>query len=348
MKKGFIDRNVILQIAEKTKFQDITVEQVYWLTWILDELMLNEFKKDFALMGGSAIVFMYEDMYRLSVDIDIDYIRNPDLGRESHDEIKDLQNSHISQVKQIANKLNLDLKIIDQGSRYLQLQLLYKSVFGPIRSIDLDMGYRYCHSVIVPNNIAWPNIFDDQDWPDFEVQVLVPEEIWASKIIATIGGARKDTDDGKSYLGFKRKIRHLYDTYYLVENLIGKKKRSIDLSLLKSIVLLFGVSRIVNFEFFRGDLLTLYSDKDIEDQLFPVLKIGHNIPSLIELQRKVRRFLDDVIFKLKKDDYLFFEDFASRNFRPERIFNDLKITKRLKSMFFYDEMMGKVMVPPGR
>jgi predicted nucleotidyltransferase component of viral defense system len=336
-----INRDVVERISANTGFQDIVIEQVFWLSWILQELCVTEIGRDFALMGGSAIVFMHEDIYRLSVDIDLDYVANPDLGRNSFEEIKELQNLHRGLVEQISKKFAIRFKVLKQTNRFMSLQLLYRSVFGPERSIDLDMGYRYCHSVLKPDQMKWPNMFMEKDWPDFRLQVLAPEELWASKIIATIGGGRIDTEEG-AYLGFKRKIRHLYDTYYLV-NLIIRKKSKIDLKLLKSIVLLFGASRIEKFEFFRGDLIGLYSFRDLDTELFPVLKSRENYPSLLEMQRKVRRFLDDVIFNFVESDYQFFEDFSNETFRPERLFKDVRINKRLKSMFFYDEMMKKIL-----
>mgnify|MGYP001767861519 CR=1 FL=1 len=77
------DKDAIKAIADQSKFDVIVVEKVLHMERILHKISESELlRKDFALMGGSAIVFLYGNVYRLSVDLDLDFINNPNLGKD--------------------------------------------------------------------------------------------------------------------------------------------------------------------------------------------------------------------------------------------------------------------------
>jgi len=235
-----IDRSLIESISQKEKFAETTVEKVLWLSRILKHFMNTELKKDFALMGGASITFLYEKVYRLSIDIDLDYVANPRLGRGGSDEIQKVQSRHLEIIKDMATLLGLKYITDPQkDERFIQIHLQFPSSYGMKPSIDLDLGYRYCHSVLDLEEKEWPDTFvipvTGKTRDKFTVFTLAPEELWASKIVATIGGERIDFK-GKSFLGSKNKIRHLFDVYYFVKEIVPKK-HNIDLDLLKKIYL---------------------------------------------------------------------------------------------------------------
>jgi len=335
----------IEEVAKKNRFLGATVEHVYWMKNILKAMQKTPLSHDFALMGGSAIAFLYENIYRLSIDLDLDYIANPDLGREGSYEIEELQNKHFKFIQDIGDQLNLKVNQIEltKDRRFAQFQLTYPSVYGGTKSVDLDLGYRYCHSILEPNIIDFPDFIDKDK---IKVRTLAPEEIWASKIIAAIGGNRMDVPEdnrgGKVFLGFKRKIRHLYDCYHLVKNIFEKQPNKIDFEILKKLVVLMGVTRIEEFEFFRGDMISLYSEKEIDEQLRPVIKTTKDPPDLLTMKRTFRKFLDQHVFAgYDENIYEFFEDFSANIFRPQRLF-EKNIANVLKKMFYYDEILDKV------
>ncbi|NOY09772.1 MAG: hypothetical protein GXP33_13125 [Spirochaetes bacterium] len=134
---------------------------------------------------------------------------------------------------------------------------------------NFDLGYRYYHAILETNIMKFPDFIEGRT---INVKTLARKELWASKIIAAIGGERIDAPDdkkgGKVFLGFKRNIRHLYDCYHLVKNIIDEQLHKIDLKVLKNLVVLMGATGIEEFEFFRGDLISLYSEQEIKDQRF--------------------------------------------------------------------------------
>ena len=57
-----VDKNQIEAVSEKYRVAEITAEKVIWLTRVLAELSGSRIAEDFALMGGSAIVYLHADL----------------------------------------------------------------------------------------------------------------------------------------------------------------------------------------------------------------------------------------------------------------------------------------------
>ena len=83
-------------------------------------------------------------------------------------------------------------------------------------------------------------------------------------------------------------------------------------------------------------------EDEIDTQLRPVLLTTKDPLDLMTLKRTFRRFLDEHIFvNYNENIYEFFEDFSTNIFRPQKLFED-HIANRLKKMFYYDEILDKV------
>ena len=345
-----LDQAVIERYASERDMEDATVEQVLWLSRILFELSRNKAKKDFALMGGSAIVFLHKNMYRFSTDLDLDFIGNKSLGSEGVRQVRERMERDRQMLRGIADTLGMSFTLakgvgtIETAAqrRFIQYEFTFPSIFRRTgMTVEVDLSYRYCHSVLGPESKPWP-ITVDGLLPQFQVQTLRPEELYAGKIMAMLGGESTERLDfpGKIGLFFKRKIRHLYDVYLLAEE-VSDDPKAIDLAVLKRLVLLFGMSRIKNFPFFRGDGIVAYDEDDKRDELTPVVPRERPLPTVQEMKWVVRQFLDEHLFRYEQNDYDFMEDFSAKLFRPQKIFGE-KEARRLKTMFYYKETLDKV------
>lgn len=347
-----IDEAVINGLSDKYRIEEGVVEKVLWLTRVLEALTRSAVANDFALMGGSAIVFLHRDVYRFSTDLDLDFIGDKDLGIEGKKQLSDRMRNDQKHLRRIAKDLGMTLQLSkDTGSmakasirRFVQYEMDYPSHYRRREgaAVEIDLSYRYCHTVLKPVRKPWP--FDVPDLvPAFQVQTLQPEELYAGKIIAMLEGEETERIDfeDKIRLLYKRKIRHLYDVYLIAQD-VAEGKNALDLKLLKSLVLLFGVSRIQNFAFARGDAIMVYKDADIQKELVPVMPSGKYVPTAQEMKWAIRRFLDQHLLNYSETDYEFMEDFAAKNFRPQKIFGTTE-ARRVKGMFFYKEMLEKVM-----
>ena len=128
---------------------------------------------------------------------------------------------------------------------------------------------------------------------------------------------------------------------YLLAEEVSDDPKAIDLAVLKRLVLLFGMSRIKNFPFFRGDGIVAYDEDDKRDELTPVVPRERPLPTVQEMKWVVRQFLDEHLFRYEQNDYDFMEDFSAKLFRPQKIFGE-KEARRLKTMFYYKETLDKV------
>ena len=86
-----ISRNLIENWARKHQVEFPTAEKVHWLTRVLHAITATAMGGDFALIGGSAIVFLYRDMYRFSTDLDLDFVGNRNLGQKGQREVDERQ-----------------------------------------------------------------------------------------------------------------------------------------------------------------------------------------------------------------------------------------------------------------
>lgn len=337
MEKIINDKEAIKAIADQSKFEIIVVEKVLHMERILHRISESALlRRDFALMGGSAIAFLYGNIYRLSVDLDLDFINNPYLGKDDRDEISELQRNHIGEFQKIADELKMKLEQLPQeDERFIQLKMTYHSVVYPNEySVELDLGYRYCSTILGVQEVDWPNHFKIEEFPKFSVHTFYAEELWASKINALVSLDAKGENEDR-YLGGKNKIRHLYDIWYLLDH--EDMKRHLDLRMLKNLALLFGMTRNKQYELCRGEKLALYSQDDYDRDLYPVIIKSALAPQLISMQRKVRLFLDRNIFNYNDAEMRFIEAFDAKLFRPEDLFGD-EMGARIKSFYFYREM----------
>jgi predicted nucleotidyltransferase component of viral defense system len=72
-----IDQDKIYSVVDQYGFQQDTVEKIYRLTYLLQQIFSDHFLKgQLALKGGTAINSLYFQFPRLSVDIDLDFTNN--------------------------------------------------------------------------------------------------------------------------------------------------------------------------------------------------------------------------------------------------------------------------------
>jgi predicted nucleotidyltransferase component of viral defense system len=340
-----VDKNQIEAVSEKYRVAEITAEKVIWLTRVLAEFSGSRIAEDFALMGGSAIVYLHADLYRFSTDLDLDFIANGDLGRENLSDLVARHEKDEKMLSKIADKLGLKCEKEEKKKdkkRFCQYHMFYDSVYskGAKNAVDLDLSYRYCHSVLSTQHRKWP-LCSEADVGSFEVQTFAEEELYAGKAVALIGGERYDFA-GKMGLGFKNPMRHLYDIHFLASS-FSKNRRPFDIKLFRRLLLLFGMTRIRNFDLQRGDVIAAFTQEDFDVQLTGVLRRHRLPPSLAEMQKRVRKFLDEIL-RWKGEEDRFIEDFKHKIFRPERIL-DRKAASHLKGLYYYDEIIERVQLP---
>ena len=340
-KENRISQKLIEVFSRKNKVEHPTGEKVLWMSRVLHALSVSSIGSDFALMGGSAIVFLYREMYRFSTDLDLDFVGNKDLGKKGKGEISQRQKSDMIVLQSLADDLGCKFKRIPkEDERFVQYVMTYPSYYTRTGLVELDLSYRYCHSVLGTVNLPWPISLDGMI-PHFKVKSLRQEELYASKALAMVDAKQRLDFPGKIGLMFKRKIRHLFDVYFLAEEVMNGDS-SVDIDQLHKLVVLFGMSRIENFQYFRGNAIGAYTEDDVKNELKSVVPRNVPIPSVEEMKWQVRKFFDLHIYNWVDREHRFIEDFQAGNFRPEDLFGKGSISADLHGMQYYKEILGKV------
>jgi len=338
---GSTEQDLIEAWARKHRVEFPIGEKVLWLTRVLRAITVSEIGRDFALMGGSAIVFLYRDMYRFSTDLDLDFVANRNLGKKGKREVSTRKKRDKDILKAIARNLRMEFKIIsEKADRFVSYELTYRSMYKRRDSIELDISYRYGDSVLGTVSREWP-IVQNAVAPRFKVVTLKEEELYASKAIAMVDS--KERLDFPDHIGLltKRKIRHLFDIYLLAREVLDGEIR-FDLPLFRDLVILFGMTRIGKFEYFRGNAIGSYTEADVKSELLSVVPRDLPLPSVEEMKWTVRKFFDLYVFNYTEREHRFMEDFRAGQFRPEDLFATKSVVRRLRNTQYYREILGKV------
>lgn len=327
--------------AREHQIEYPTAEKVLWLTRVLRALTVSDLGRDFALIGGSAIVFLYRGMYRFSTDLDMDFVANRNLGRKGMREVVMRKDKDRTLLEGLAQTLGMKFKSPPKSQdRFVQYELTYPSAYTRRGSVELDISYRYGHSVLGTVSRPWP-IAEEGIAPPFRVSTLKEEELYASKAIAMVDVKERLDFPGQIGLFAKRKIRHLFDVYLLAREVLDGKSK-LDLGSFRDLFVLFGMTRIRNFEYFRGNAIGSYKDADVRTELLSVVPRDFPVPAVEEMKWTVRKFLDLHVFAYTEREHRFMEDFRAGHFRPEDLFRSKDIASRLRDTQYYREILGKM------
>jgi len=173
------DKNYFDMISGKTGFLALPLEKLYRLIEILSEVNRGELKQYLALRGGTAINLCYNQLPRLSIDIDLVLTRNGDKSNMTRDRhvvrqrIMEILKSGGYKVDSHLNEYALD-----------RFEAKYTNIFGSADRVKVEINYVSSRVPIFPTANAEP--FDLFDTSPEQIRTLSREEIYGSKIEALI------------------------------------------------------------------------------------------------------------------------------------------------------------------
>lgn len=188
------DRKYFSKISSETKFRTGELEKLYRLMILLSEINRSNLRDSIILRGGTGINLCYQQLPRLSVDIDLAYSRNGS---------KELMQRGREEVRQKLTKIfkDEDYEYVPYLNDYAldRFELKYKNASGSPDKIKVEVNYIACRiPVYGVVNVKPYNIFDISLE---NLRTLVIEELYGSKIEALLKRA---------------KSRDLYDIYQLL------------------------------------------------------------------------------------------------------------------------------------
>jgi len=278
--------------AAETGFLTSNLEKVYRIMQILDEIHSLDTEGYLALRGGTAVNLCYQNVPRLSIDIDLVYVKSLDKKAMEQD-----RKSIRASLDRIFNFLRYaaESKTAYALDQYL---LTYRNKAGNIDRVKVEVNYVSCRIPILKvEKQKMVNLFEtDQQ----EVAALAQEELYGSKIKALI----------------ERGIaRDLFDIYQIAQNM-----GSIDFRTLKRAAIFYSCLELrSDFRRMIGPtLLSSIDEKTVKRGLKPLLRRDADFP-LEESKRTVNDLISKISV-LNEEEKEFVEKFYNLNYHPDLLF----------------------------
>lgn len=256
--------------VEQTGFLKNTLEKMFRLLDVLSTLESNPMTKSaFVLKGGTALNLFILDFPRISIDIDLDYIRFV----SKTDMLKDRKSVTLEIQKVFSSEY--EIKISKDVHALAQFGFHYKTISKSNDMLKLEINYLRRLPLLEPQMRG----FKQLDW-DLNFLCLHIQELIASKTIALLN---------------RYTPRDLFDVYQMAISPLDISKK-----LFRSLLLFYGVvSDIDIFELFKfkSDLIT---QKDVDNKLVPMLRKGI-YPNRDEMVRRVEKFLSSYLVLTSKE-----------------------------------------------
>jgi predicted nucleotidyltransferase component of viral defense system len=304
--KRIYTRELIDKIAKSNNFQRNNTEKVMRLCDILEFINSDSFcKEKFALKGGTAINLLFNDMPRLSVDIDLDFTEN--LTREKTQSFRERFREVFAEYIGTENYSMLERP---RSSYVMESYLLsYVATGGNRDNIKVEINYGD-RSHILPLKIISSSSKISSN--EFNVLTLDKVELYASKINALLSRATP---------------RDLYDVNCMIKRKVIK---STDYELLRKCLIFYnmvgGEQNIDNLDLKKVKNISF---KEYSNQLKPVLKNDDNF-ELETARENVIRFIQNILV-LADEEKTFILKFKQQEYLPELLFNDTDILERIKN-----------------
>lgn len=288
--------------VDTSGFQPKTVDKVNRLLDLLEEIQRHpDLKGKLAMHGGTAINLFMLNVPRLSVDIDISYVGS--LGREQMLAERPAIERGLEEVAQFQG---YDVSPGEGGHAGRTLVLRYRGDWGPDH-VKIDCIYMN-RSPLLPLRQRQCSLRPDSD-------VLMFDDV--------------ELAGGKVKAFFDRvKIRDLYDISNLGKHFAGYEAAGEDEPLIhKSMLYHASISACFPNEFKGRGLRFADKQKELEDQLLPMLRLGDEEPTLEGLIGDSDAFIEKYVLPKTDSELEYLERFARGDYQPQLLFGEEPIAQ---------------------
>jgi len=293
-----VDLRTLQKLQRDTGFNVDFIEKAHHITRILSEISENrELGKNLALKGGTVLNFVYLNIPRLSIDIDLNFVGALEKG-----EMLGLR-PHISEgIQHLAEKLGYEA--VMKPSSYIidRFLLKYPTLKGTRDSIKVEINYLERASFVGNVKRDFKHFFTDI--PKFKVNTYTVEEICAMKTKAMVERLyARDIFDmyNISKLELKKEVAKKLMVLYM---LMAKKRPEV-----KTLV-----SKIRRCE-----------DKEIIRQVAQFVRQGYAV-NATTVKRRVADFYESV-FKLDSNDRKFLKRIEDGIVELDVLFDGIRYNK---------------------
>jgi len=293
---NYPDRRYFSGLSSEVGFNVDVTEKAYRLSHILS-ILAGDAGLKLILKGGTAINFIYFDLPRLSVDMDLNYVGSP---------VRETMLSDRERIDGILTRLFSSLGYEIRHTKRYSLQqyiLEYTGSVGNNDRVKVEINFSERVPVLTPVKKRFNHFFD---FPKFNIRTYQMEEVFATKIRALL---------------FRTTPRDLFDVYEL------SRYDSVDENILRKLAIFYSC---LNGDFREIDIKVIDSvtERDMKRFLLPLLRKGTGI-NLDEIKETVKKFVSTLI-KPDKSEQDFIEHFYRKEFIPELLFEGIRYNPKIK------------------
>ncbi|MFM8454690.1 MAG: nucleotidyl transferase AbiEii/AbiGii toxin family protein [Gammaproteobacteria bacterium] len=268
-----ISKHELLNKAKEGFYKPEILEKVFKLLEVLQSFSELEFLKNrFVLKGGTALnLFYFNNLPRLSVDIDLNYIGSlsKEIMLEERPIIQEI-------ILKILNQQGLTPTRSPTSYAGGKMVWRYDSILGYKGNLEIDLNYMYRQPLL---DILWqsPN-FKIHPYHDLQIPVLDVHELAAGKLTALFA---------------RRASRDLFDAHYLLTNNL------LSLEKLRPIWVSYLSMSNIPLENIIPDYIN-YNLQSVHNELLPVLKQNHQLNKKTDLDIWLKKTLNELKTALSK------------------------------------------------
>jgi predicted nucleotidyltransferase component of viral defense system len=299
----------LLQEARRLGYKPEILEKVYRLLDIFRQMLSIPYLKErVVLKGGTALnLFYFQQLPRLSVDIDLNYIGA--IEREIM----------LSEKPVIMDTIH-KLLVQNQFQYYRSPQhhaggkmvWFYNSLLGQRSALEIDLNFMY-RQPLYPIEYKLANIKSDSEW---QAPVLNIHELAAGKLSALFG---------------RTASRDLFDAHYLMT------KTDLEVEKLREAFTIYLAMSKIDFVSLTPQMVE-YNILDLRNRLLPVMHqtyFGKTLPQLklwaVKITTELREALSNIL-PLRKNEMDFIKNIRSAGqIVPKLITSDKMLAEKILS-----------------
>jgi len=306
-----LNKEQLIESASKHGYRIEIVEKVVLLSQLLENIfklpLLNE---SFALKGGTALnLFYFKDMPRLSVDIDLNYVKA--VNREAMLQDRELAEDAIIRI---CNQVGCRIRRHPKSHAGGKMTLIYPSILGHEGKLEVDLNYMYRNPIFgiqKRNSHNWPYKVED-------IPILDVHELTAGKLHA---------------LFTRNAARDLFDIHQLLSTCDFDKQK------LKIAFVVYIAMSKTHWKDFNLNNVN-FDVRDIKNKLVPVIKKNAIVAGsekelrvwAVSLLDEVKDKLDASIFPFTSNEQKFLHEIQEHGkIYPELICSEDATIKTIKS-----------------
>lgn len=300
-----LDRGILGNKAKELGFVRDTLEKVYRLTDILGFINSHPLlRKNLILKGGTAINLTVFNLPRLSVDIDLDLAIN--YNRIEMEQVRAEINSVLHNYMTI-NGYTLNPASKERHSLDSRVYS-YTNVGGNPDNIKIEINYSLRSHVYEPVKRAIVTSITENT---IDINTLNSVELFAAKLNALMNRAA---------------VRDLYD----INNMLyfGLFDETQYEELRKSTVFYAAISAEKINKAFNTDAVDEITINRVKRDLFPVIA-KKEFFDLEQKKNEAKRFIRELMV-ITDEEQEFLDRFEKKEYRPELLFNNESIIKRIE------------------